>query len=392
LAWLKRRGRAPSGKPRLVAFDLATGREVWQTRDDVFGTWLSYSGQSDVLVESGRAARDTLPDEPKGMRAYQGATGRVLWKRGDYVGPAMIHGARVLRDKDACDLLTGAPTRVPDPLTGRPVEWTWARNYGCATPLASEHLLTFRSGAAGYYDLCRDGGTGNLGGFRAGCTNNLIVAGGLLNAPDYTRTCTCSYQNQASLALVPMPDAEIWTFQGPRKVEGVIRRVGINLGAPGNRKADNGTLWLEYPPAGGPSPRLAVAVDPPNPRWFRRHTSQVSGELPWVAASGALGLRKLTIPLGGQANRPRPYTVRLYFMEPTRAGAGRRRFDVALQGRKVLTALDVSGEVGGPLRSLVKEFAGVRAGRDLTVTLTPDPACPVPETVLCGVEVMAEGW
>ena len=86
------------------------------------------------------------------------------------------------------------------------MEWTWARTYGCNTPAASENLLTFRSGAAGYYDLCNDGGTGNLGGFRSGCTNNLIVAGGLLTAADYTRTCTCSYQNQASLALVPMPD------------------------------------------------------------------------------------------------------------------------------------------------------------------------------------------
>ena len=99
-----------------------------------------------------------------------------------------------------------------DPLTGAAVEWAWSRNYGCNTPAASENLLTFRSGAAGYYDLCNDGGTGNLGGFRSSCTNNLIVADGVLNAPDYTRGCTCSYQNQASLALAPMPDAEMWTF------------------------------------------------------------------------------------------------------------------------------------------------------------------------------------
>src|SRR2546427_4621223 len=50
--------------------------------------------------------------------------------------------------------------------------------------------------------------TGNLGGFRSSCTNNLVVAGGLLTAPDYTRTCTCSYQNQTSLALVPMRSEE----------------------------------------------------------------------------------------------------------------------------------------------------------------------------------------
>ena len=127
------------------------------------------------------------------------------------------------------------------------MEWTWARNYGCNTPAASENLLTFRSGAAGYFDLCNDGGTGNFGGFRSSCTNNLIVAGGVLTAPDYTRTCTCSYQNQTSLALVPMPEAEMWTYYRPSGREGPIRRVGIMLGAPGNRKADDGTLWLEYP-------------------------------------------------------------------------------------------------------------------------------------------------
>src|SRR5206468_7155745 len=135
----------------------------------------------------------------------------------------------------ACSLLTGESIYCEDPLTGKKVEWRWTRTYGCNTPMASEHLLTFRSGAAGYYDLCNDGGTGNIGGFRSGCTNNLIVAGGLLTAPDYTRTCTCSYQNQTSLALVPMPEAEMWTYFGRGEPASVVRRVGINLGAPGNR-------------------------------------------------------------------------------------------------------------------------------------------------------------
>src|SRR4051794_31394328 len=48
--------------PRVVAFDLATGKELWSTEDDVFGTWLSYSEKHDVLLEAGRVARDTLYD------------------------------------------------------------------------------------------------------------------------------------------------------------------------------------------------------------------------------------------------------------------------------------------------------------------------------------------
>jgi hypothetical protein len=389
LAKLKRRGEISKIKPRLLAFELATGREVWRSEADVFGTWLSYSTQRDVLVEAGRVARDTLTDEPKGMRAYRGSTGAVLWHKPAYIGPAMIHGDIILKDRSACDLLTGAPTMRKDPLTGQSVEWTWSRGYGCNTPLASEHLLTFRSGAAAYFDLCHDGGTGNFGGFRASCTNNLIVAGGLLNAPDYTRNCTCSYQNQTSLALVPMPEAEMWTFYGPQEIKAPVRRVGINLGAPGNRKADDGTLWLEYPSVGGPSPRLPIRINPPNPEWFRRHTSQLEGDgLKWVSASGARGLRSMSVPLAAG----RTYTVRLYFVEPDGLPPGRRRFDVSLQGRPVLKDFDISQEAGGPNRALVREFKAIKVPRELTITLTPSDPARRSVPVLCGVEVVAEGW
>lgn len=390
--WAK--AKAKSATPRLVALDLRSGNELWAGDRDVFGTWLSYSAEHDVLVESGRYTRDSLLDEAKGMRAWQGTSGKVLWYRRDYLGPAILRGDMVLRDKGACELRTGEPVRRPDPLTGKLVEWTWARTYGCATPLASEHLLTFRSGAAGFYDLCHDGGTGNLGGFRAGCTNNLIVADGVLAAPDYTRQCTCSYQNQTSLALVPMADAEMWTFMGPQKLEGVIRRVGLNLGAPGNRRADDGTLWLEWPPAGGSAPRPAVRTNPATPPVFRAHEATVSGDGPaWVTASGVRGLGELRLSLVPEGHSPRRYTVRLYFLEPDdRARPGQRRFDVAVQGETVLHALDVCQEAGGPHRGLVHEAHGVRIGAELTVTLTPDPSAPLTETILSGIEVQAEGW
>ena len=55
------------------AFDVDSGRELWRCEQDVFGTWLSYSEQQDVLVEAGRRTRDILFDEPKGMRAYSEA-------------------------------------------------------------------------------------------------------------------------------------------------------------------------------------------------------------------------------------------------------------------------------------------------------------------------------
>jgi outer membrane protein assembly factor BamB len=393
LARLKRRGQAAPLPPRLVVFDLATGQELWTSERDVFGTWLSFSAERGMLVEAGRVAADTISDEPKGMRAYRADSGEILWENKSYNGPAMLHHDTILMVGRACDLLTGAPKTREHPLSGERVEWTWSRNYGCNTPLASEHLLTFRSGAAGYFDLCNDGGTGNFGGFRSSCSNNLIVAGGLLTAPDYTRTCTCSYQNQTSMALVPMPEVETWTFFGSQSPQQAVRRLGLNLGAPGDRKAEDGTLWLEFPSVGGASPAIEVTTEPKQPEWFRRHSSQVSGTgLNWVAASGAKGLKSLAIKLADKDAGPRKYTVRLHFAEPDDVQPGQRVFDVSVQGRIVLPGLDVVKEAGGRNRSLVKELSSVEVKDRLVIELTPEATAKLPAALLSGVEVQAEGW
>ena len=383
---LKKEGKGSGAPPLLLAFDLKDGRELWRSEEGIFGTFLSYSASRDVVVEAGRVARDTIKDEPKGLRAWRAADGKVMWKK-DYSGPGMIHGDTILcGEKGACDLMTGAPRGRIHPITGQAVEWTWTRNYGCNTPAASEHLMTFRSGAAGYFDLAGDGGTGNLGGFKSGCTNNLIVAGGLLNAPDYTRTCICSYQNQASLALVPDRDAEMWTFFGTTEIKGPIKRIGVNLGAPGDRRAENGTLWLEHPSVGGKSPVAPVALDGPVER-FRKHSSRIGGDgIPWVAASGMKGLTSLTLTLDKAAKEEQNYTVRLHFVEPDGLAAGQRTFDVTLQGQEILKDFDICREAGGPDKSLVKEFT-VAASTELKLKFARKKGLPL----LCGLEVGAGG-
>ena len=383
---LKKKGEPSTVPAALIAFDLKDGRELWRHEEGIFGTFLSYSEPHDVLIESGRVARDTVSDEPKDMRTWRAAEGKPIWKKG-YSGPGMIHRDTILLgEAKACDLMTGAPRGRIHPITGLPVEWTWARNYGCNTPAASEHLMTFRSGAAGYFDLAGDGGTGNFGGFKSGCTNNLIVAVGLLNAPDYTRTCICSYQNQASLAMVPMPEAEMWTFFGNADLKGPVKRIGINLGAPGDRRAEDGTLWVEHPGVGGKSPVAPITVEGPV-EYFRRHSSRIAGEgHPWVAASGAKGLSSLTLVINKDAKQSEPYTVRLHFAEPDGLQPGERVFDVALQEDLVLRNFDIVREAGGPDRALVKEFT-VAASKELKLTTIARQGLPL----LCGLEVFAGG-
>jgi hypothetical protein len=79
-------------------------------------------------------------------------------------------------------------------------------------------------------------------------------------------------------------------------------------------------------------------------------------------------------------------------MEPDGLQAGERRFDVALQGRSVLRDFDIAQLAGGPARAVMQEFRGVQVTKDLTVTLTPGAGTKTGAPVLCGIEVIAEGW
>ncbi len=405
---------APAAPPlRLLTFDLHSGQIVWEKHDGVFGTWLSYAQPQDILLQAYRKSRD-MPTEPGDrMAALRGATGEVLWdKKIAYDGPCILHGATIITQESAYSLLTGAQKMRAHPLTGQPVPWKYSRNYGCNTVVASANLLTFRSAAAGFYDLTTDAGTGNFGGFKSGCTSNLVVANGVLNAPDYTETCTCSYQNQTSLALVHMPEIETWAFSDIDGSDAPLRRVGINLGAPGDRVADDGTLWLEYPSVGGASPKLNITVTPEKPAFFRRHSLRLqAGDLKWVEASGARGLQSIRIGLRGpkpgvkiEVSRlrleipnpqvsdtpvtPGTYTVSLHFMEPDDKKPGERVFDVALGDQTILKGFDIVAEAKSPNMGIVKKFQGIVASDSLTISLTP--ADPSMETILCGIEIIAE--
>ncbi len=207
------------------------------------------------------------------MAVYRGESGKVLWRNEKlkYSGPCILHNDLIITNTNAYSvsagafyLETGKQKLVTNPLTGLEQPWALTRAYGCNSIIASENMLTFRSGAAGFYDLQSESGTGNLGGFKSGCTSNLVVANGVLNAPDYTRTCSCSYQNQTSLALVHMPDIEVWStaMMNVPAEETRYERLAINLGAPGDRRDAQGRLWMEFPVVGGDAPPIPIEVNP----------------------------------------------------------------------------------------------------------------------------------
>ena len=92
-----------------------------------------------------------------------------------------------------------------DLLTGRKLPFALRRSYGCGIPAGSRNLLVFRSATLGFIDLTRGDTTENYGGIRPGCWVNAIPAGGLVLMADAASWCTCSYLNQATIALEPRP-------------------------------------------------------------------------------------------------------------------------------------------------------------------------------------------
>ncbi|MFW6107701.1 MAG: PQQ-binding-like beta-propeller repeat protein, partial [bacterium] len=378
--------------PRLLALDATTGRVVWRTEDRVFGTWLAYSRKHKLLLQAYRPSRDSV-DGSWGdrMNVRDARTGAIAWERtNDYGGPCLLVGDWIItqgRDTkgEAWDIRTGRPATRHHPVLGRKTRWRWQRSYGCGTAVASRHLLTFRSGSAGFFDLLGDGGTGNLGGFRSGCTSNMIVADGVLAVPDYTRTCSCAYHNQTSIGLVHDPTVEEWTYNRMWVGENVVNRTGLNLGAPGDRKAEDGTLWVDWPSIGSTSPDVPVAAEPETLGHFRHHSSLFEGRLAWVGASGRTGLRTLAITLGEGPERT--YAVRLVFAEPRRAAEpGERVFDVSIHGKRVLAKFDPVRAAGGTRRTAVRSVNGVRVTNDLVLEFTPRRG----EPLLCGIEIVRE--
>ena len=380
---LERRGICLEEDYTLAALNIETGDTLWQKTGNVFGSWLGYSSEHHILLQATRPSRDMLAGESgKRMIAYHADDGTVIWdKEIQYYNPPILHGDRIIVESSAYSLLTGDQIQRQDPITHEKIPWKYTRYYGCNYNIGSENLLSFRSGAAGFYDLKTDGGTGNFGGFKSGCTSNLIAANGVLNAPDYTRTCACSYQNQTSLSLIHMPELEYWTHNSFLWSGQPVKQVGINFGAPGDRMAENNTLWLDYPSEGGDSPDIPVKVNfatsdtstaktyisssfqesTDQTGYFRSNSYGIkTKEYSWVGASGVSGFSEIEITLAKEPMENATYTVKLFFAETANLETGNRVFDINIQEKPVLSNFDIVKEAAGANKLIVKSFKGIK--------------------------------
>ena len=270
-----------------------------------------------------------------------------------------------------------------NPLTGETEPRAIPKTYGCDGGIDYGSLFTLRSGTAAYYDKTVESGTVFLSGPRSGCTNSLIPTGGLLNVPYYYDGCTCSYPLPSAMSLVAMPAShEQWSSWGESEIEpGKIQRIGINFGAPGDRMTRDGTLWLDYPSIGGPSPKVNIEVTP-GTRFRYQHSMwmHTPGEHPWVHASMAEQLERCVI----KDLKPGKYLVRLYFTEPDIKATNQRSQDIRLQGDLVEKNFDVIAESGGVMKGMVREFKNIEITNELTLELSASRG----NTFISGIELL----
>ena len=207
-------------KDNILTLDARSGKILWQTsvkttvkvmdekkagKFQPLKPLLAYCNLSDILII-------TVNESTAG--AFAGRNGLLLWSKDipcrDPPSPWSGPEPPILHH----NLLITHAGQMYDPQTGSLLpERLWkGMNWGargCGRAIASEHLVTVRDAHASYFDLATGRQT-FFRGVRSGCTNSLVPAGGLLNAPNFARGCSCNYPIYTSLALVHMPEAAMW--------------------------------------------------------------------------------------------------------------------------------------------------------------------------------------
>ncbi|MBM4090507.1 MAG: methyltransferase domain-containing protein [Planctomycetes bacterium] len=398
---------------RVVALDARAGNTLWEKPVEVTGAtagayWCSLGAicHRDVLLLfgvflDGHYWTEFLEGKfgTRRVVAMSCQDGSLLWSKpiGYRVRPVVV-GDTLHAEPWAYDLRTGEQRTRIHPVTGREEIWQFARpGHHCGCPAASPHMLLFRSLNLGWYDLGNDFGTQHFGAQRPGCWINFIPANGLLLVPEASSGCMCPFANSCTVVFHGREENRQWAYFSQPGPMTPVKRLALNFGAPGDRKDDAGHLWLGYPrPRGSLVLQLETKLTSYSALSYFDHDPgrlEITGtDKPWLFRSGVRGLRKCSIPVAGPADGRARYTVRLAFAELEHETAGKRVFDVSIQGRLVAENLDVFQEAGGKNRAMVREFPGIEASDKLAVELVSKLPNPTPEQlpVLQGIEIERE--
>ena len=237
-------------------------------------------------------------------------------------------------------------------------------------------MLFFRSKYTAYYDLNDDSGTRHFAGHRLGCWINAIPANGLLLIPEASAGCACLFSLTATVAFEPRERENVWgvfTAEGPTTP---VEHLALNLGGPGDRRDEEGTLWLGYPRPSS-RPGLDIPFDlkeefDDGGRFYALNSDSQQHESVkprWVCSSGARGLRRCSIPLLSENDSDSLYDITLVF-EPT--GSCKSEFHITVQGEPHEVSIGRDHSVS---------MAGIRVVDALTLELADN----VP--TICGIRL-----
>jgi outer membrane protein assembly factor BamB len=199
------------------------------------------------------------------------------------------------------------------PLSLEVCDFEFNRGKGCGRLVSSASLQVLRSGTLAFYDINDDSGMRYFGGVRPACTISAIPAQGLVFAVEGSSGCSCNYNFKTTLALAPAKQQrnEDWAvFTAPLSPGAQLQTGRFNLGAPGDRRDDQGDLWLQFPRAPTYSSRILahVARTMPVPvellgtgrSSYRVNTDRVAianTDRPWLYGSGYEGIEGVRLKL-----------------------------------------------------------------------------------------------
>lgn len=396
---------------RVVALDAKTGEELWRKPVDVtFVSGVSAGGGNVMMMyhdgrlvvcganANGHYWRQFLSGEFKRRRlvALDADTGEKLWARdADYMNRPAIIGDMVLAEPWAFELATGEEKKRVSPITGEATRWQYSRpGHHCGVVTATPNMMFFRSGFIGYYDLYEDSGTRHFAGQRLGCWVNALPSNGLVVIPEASAGCVCLFSITSTVVLEPRQDRNAaWGIYSLAGSQTPVKHLAINLGAPGDRRDQFGTLWLGYPrprTVGRMEYTFDIGTEPKSAEYYGLNEESFhieDADTPWLFSSGARGITRLRIPLLGKDDSPASYRVKLYFAHSQDSGPDRPRFSIRLQGDVVDRDIDLPTRAGGENKPLVLEFEGVQVARDLVVQLSSQNKVP---TTICAIEVERE--
>ncbi len=202
--------RGDDAQPELatiLALDARTGKEKWQTETTnpfreyaTSSNWMGVRSNDDWLAVAQKAGL-LLAGRHDQLHAFDTGTGEPIWHKTIRGGqPIMVGDDQFINQAGHTYSL-----RTGELISGQAL---FVRG-GCNYAVASEHLLFIRDRCASYVDL-KTREKHFLRNLRSGCSNSLVAADGLLNAPCFSGKCVCNYPIQTSFAMFHMPESADW--------------------------------------------------------------------------------------------------------------------------------------------------------------------------------------